>query len=164
MPDCLSGWVMIAGVVCNPDQRDEPAGRLPRIRVRGDLQLVVQRDDHRQVRRRQAPVSGGRHAGQPVAVVAGDERPQRGRGHAVRALPHRAGIAAAHQLIITRERGPGLSAGLRGRRGEIWFSERAQPGVTGRAPARQHGSVHSLWTGYERETHLSTTDEFRAAA
>ena len=85
MPDCRPGCVIRAGAVQAAYQRGVAARGLPRIGVPGEGQRVVQREDHREVRRRQPAVRARRHAGLAVSDIARDERAQRRRRYA----PHR---------------------------------------------------------------------------
>ena len=63
------------------EQRAELAGRLARIGVRRDRERLIQREDERQVGRRQAPVARWRYPALPVAGVPGYVATQRFSGY-----------------------------------------------------------------------------------
>ena len=77
------------------EQGAELAGRLPGIGMRLDRERLVQREDQRQVGRRQAPVPGRRHPALPVAGVPGHVAAQRSGGDV-------AAVLVNHPLVHQR--------------------------------------------------------------
>jgi hypothetical protein len=65
------------GCVQPAEQRVIRLGRLARVRVRGENEPIVERDDERQQRRRQPAMPPGRHPRLPEPGVPRDQRPQR---------------------------------------------------------------------------------------